>query len=113
MSQSVWNTPDPSILEMLQDSDSNNDDEEEEIPTVMGEEETISIITTQATMKIQTTNVESSQPNNENDPAMEYSKNISDESLVLTGRALLGGNLFEPSNWTGVDATAFSESDSE
>ncbi len=112
MSQLVWNTPDPSILEMLQDSDCNVD-EEEEIPTVMGEEAALSMITTQATNTIQTSNDETSQPNKYQDPTAEYIEKVSEEPLVLMGRALLAGNLFDPSNWKGVDATAFSESDSE
>ncbi len=93
MSQSVWNTPDPSILEMLE-CDSETVDE---TPTVVDEEPSLTF--TQFSNK---------------PPSLEPRKTEhGDDSLLPTGRAFVGSNLFEPSSWKGVDATAFSESDSE
>ena len=116
MSKSVWNTPDPSILEMLEDSN-DNADEEEEVLTVIGEETSLSFNpTTQSTNRIQTeTNLPANAENSTQPDIKDCAKEklIGDEPLLLAGRALLGWNLFEPSNWKGVDSTAFSESDSE
>ena len=103
MSQSVWNTPDPSILEMLNaDSDENTVDEEDEIPTVMDEEATPFTFPTQFSNK----------------PPQSLSKpsrhdDYDDKNLFPAGRVFLGSKLFEPSSWAGMDATAFDESDSE
>jgi len=101
---------------MLEGSD-DNADEEEEVLTVIGEETSLSFNpTTQSTNRIQTeTNLPANAENSTQPDIKDCAKEklIGDEPILLAGRALLGGNLFEPSNWKGVDSTAFSESDSE
>jgi hypothetical protein len=138
MSQAVWNTPDPSILEMLEEEDSDGSVEEEEVKTVIWETPSYSFFPTQSSNKKQQhlivetgfrgeteirtqggskgnesrcieedTEVRSDQNNDDE-------TNGGDESPLLAERASLGENLFEPSNWEGVDvAAAFNESDCE
>ena len=126
MSQSIWNTPDPSILQMLEQDSDGNIDEWEETPTMVCEEPTPSFIPTQSSNKTQILsetirigNAETNSPGGSKEREGRFIERgiedevIGEEPLLLTGRALLGKNLFEPSNWMGVDSIAFCESDSE
>lgn len=117
MSRSVWNTPDPSIMEMLEDDSDGSADEGEEVLTVIGGETSLSFNpTTQSNNRIETeTSLRANAETSKHPYIKECTKEkvVGDEPQLLMGRALLGGNLFEPSNWKGVDSTAFSESDSD
>jgi hypothetical protein len=120
MSQAVWNTLDPSILEMLEEEDEDSDGsaDEEEVKTVIWETPSSSFIPTQSSNKHQHRILEVGSNRGETETSTQGGSKGNDdeangnESPLLMERSSLGEKLFEPSNWEGVDvAAAFDESD--
>ena len=118
MSQAVWNIPDPSILEMLEEEDSDCSADEEEVKTVIWETPSSSFVPTQSSNKNQHRILDAGGNRGETEISTQGGskgnddETNGDESPLLMERASLGENLFEPSNWEGVDvAAAFNESD--
>jgi hypothetical protein len=123
MSQSVWDTPDPSILKMLEDEDDHGSVEEEEVKTVIWEEPSPSPFNTQSSnnnLVVPETShhskTETITPGGSKGCESGRIDNGIDsrpDSTLLTERILLGQHAFDPSNWVGMDATIFNASDSE
>jgi hypothetical protein len=110
MAGSVWNTPDASILQML---DKEEEEEEEETQTVIGESHAFP---TQQRHPPLVSNIASRSGGANGiveDPQSESEEN-DDESLLLKSARIEGGsceNMFEPSSWAGIDMSALSDDD--
>ena len=107
MAGSVWNTPDASILQML------DKEEEEETQTVTWESPTFS---TQQRHPPLVSNIASRRGDANGiveDPQLESEENDNKTRPLQSARIERGSceNMFEPSSWAGIDMSALSDDD--